>query len=125
MRGIWIHTDKRGEKERALRWAVARCQHANLYIGYKSTVKQIDTRCARCGRRVRFNPNRKAGEKRGSPSNAVWMGARTRESNDDLRARVLAMNEIDPRKLDEGFTTGLELIEDKERRRWQALGVNE
>ena len=121
--GIWIHTDKQrtidghlGERrERALRWARGRCQAANVYIGHKDwAVGQVDTRCRRCGVRVRFNLKRRK-DSRGSPSQAIWI-PRPKDTRSELEAKVSALNKISSGKQgggDEGFVTALELMKQK------------
>lgn len=110
VRGIWIHEDRQRDGERALRWITARCNHANLYWGTKDVIKQVDAICARCGRRVRFNPNRTSGN-RGKIRQALWI-SRPKDSRRELESRVHHLNktEFDEH---EGFVTALELMKNK------------
>ena len=116
MKGIWIHQDRQGNRERALRWATPRCNHANMYIGYKDRVKQIDTRCAACGKRVRFTTRlRDLADRRGNPSQALWI-SRPRDTRKELEAKVAYLNGIDMDPSIEtrgGFVTALELMKNK------------
>lgn len=113
MQGIWIHQDRQREGERALAWVTARCGHANLYMGHKARIKQIDVMCARCGRRVRFNPNKK--DRRGKIRQAIWI-SRPKDSRKELEAKVHHLNAIsdDSEELfSRGFVTALELMKNK------------
>ena len=60
MRGYWIHHDKQiGTAQYGRRMTTNEyklgCGHYNPYIGYSDSVKVIDTRCRKCGKRVQFN----------------------------------------------------------------------
>ena len=123
--GIWIHTDRQrmrgsllGERrKRSLRWIQGDCNHANMYIGY-SKVKQVDTRCAKCGIRVRFNLRRRIGDDRGSPTQAVWI-SRPNDTRAELEAKVHGLNKISTGNQGgghEGFVTALELMKEKRAR---------
>jgi len=118
--GIWIHFDKQtrhngSRRKRAARWINGRCGHANLYMGYSDTVKQVDTMCARCGVRVRFNLRRRVCDGRGSPTQVLWI-SRPADSRKELEARVHHLNKISTRTEGgghEGFVTALELMKNK------------
>lgn len=114
--GIWIHEDRQlmadGRREkRALRWNRGRCRHANMYIGYSDRVKQVDTHCARCGVRVRFNLDRRKGDGRGQVQQVKWIPM-PKASRKELEAKVQHLNKIDFNH-DEGFSTALELMKKK------------
>jgi ribosomal protein L37E len=120
--GIWIHTDRQrmngsllGERrKRALRWIQGYCNHANMYVGHKK-VKQVDTRCAKCGIRVRFNLKRTVCDARGSPTQAVWI-SRPNDTRAELERKVHGLNNIsngNQRGGHEGFVTALELMKEK------------
>jgi len=116
--GIWIHTDKqrmRGSllserRKRALRWKQGDCNFANAYFGHKK-VKQVDTRCRRCGIRVRFNLKKRICDDRGSPSQAIWI-SRPKDSRSEIEMKVNTINQREGGSL-EGFTTALELMKEK------------
>jgi len=121
--GIWIHTDKQrmkgsllGERrKRSSRWIQGDCNHANMYIGYSDSVKQVDTRCSRCGIRVRFNLRRRVCDDRGAPTQAVWL-SRPKDTRAELEAKVHALNKLSTRNEGgghEGFVTALELMNEK------------
>jgi len=113
VRGIWIHEDRQRDGERALAWIKARCGHANMYWGHKTRIKQIDTRCARCGRRVRFNPNKT--DRRGKIRQAIWI-ARNKDTRQEIERKVRYLNEFSNGNDGGGspaFVTALELMEKK------------
>ena len=113
VRGIWVHQDRQRDRERALKWIKARCGHANLYMGYKPRVKQIDAICARCGRRVRFNPNKT--DRRGKVRQAIWI-SRPADSRQELESKVHHINSFSTGNDGgggEGFITALELMKNK------------
>jgi hypothetical protein len=113
VRGIWVHQDRQRDRERALRWIKARCGHANLYWGHKPHVKQIDANCARCGRRVRFNPNKT--DRRGKVRQAIWI-SRPADSRQELESKVHHLNSFSNGNDGgghEGFVTALELMKNK------------
>lgn len=109
VQGIWIHQDRQREGERALAWVSARCGHANMYIGHKRHIKQIDTHCVRCGRRVRFNPNKT--DRRGKIRQAIWI-SRPKDSRTELEAKVRHLNKTEFDE-DDGFVTALEFMKTK------------
>tara|TARA_R110002096_G_scaffold304146_3_gene499062 strand:- start:1269 stop:1697 length:429 start_codon:yes stop_codon:yes gene_type:complete len=125
--GIWIHTDKqrmRGSllcerRKRALRFKQGDCNFANAYFGYSDKVKQIDTRCRKCGIRVRFNIRKKVGDKRGQVSQAIWI-SRPKDSRSEIEMKVNAMNHTTFGLVSngndgacDGFTTALKLVKEK------------
>ena len=113
VRGIWIHQDRQRDSERALGWIKPRCGHANLYWGHKTHVKQIDTRCARCGRRVRFNPNKT--DRRGKIRQAIWI-SRSKDTRAEIESKCVYLNSISNGNDGGGspaFVTALELMEKK------------
>jgi len=116
VRGIWIHEDRQRDGERALGWIKPRCGHANLYWGHKTHVKQIDTRCARCGRRVRFNPNKR--DRRGKIRQAIWI-TRSKDTREEIERKVRYLNEISSGNdggRSPGFLTASELMKEKNAR---------
>jgi len=121
--GIWIHTDKqrmRGSllserRKRALRWKQGDCNFANAYFGYSDKVKQVDTRCRKCGIRVRFNLNRRIADSRGQPTQAIWIN-RPKDSRSEIELKVNALNNYSNGNEGgghEGFVTALELMKEK------------
>jgi len=121
--GIWIHNDRQRKKgdllcerrKRAARWIQPQCQHANAYFGYSDSVKQIDTRCSKCGIRVRFNINQRTSDNRGQVSQAIWI-SRPKDTRAELEAKVHALNNISSGNDGgggEGFITALELMKNK------------
>ena len=113
VRGIWIHEDRQRDGDRALGWIKPRCGHANLYWGHKTHVKQIDTRCARCGRRVRFNPNKT--DRRGKIRQAIWI-SRSKDTRAEIEAKCAHLNLISNGNDGGGapaFVTALELMRKK------------
>ena len=117
--GIWVHQDRQlmsdgSRRNRALRWNRGRCGHANMYVGYRDRVKQIDTMCARCGVRVRFNPKKKIGDGRGQVSQVMWLSM-PNATRKELESKVHLLNKIDFDE-DEGFVTALEYMKKKEAR---------
>jgi len=111
--GIWIHQDRQRDGDRALAWITPRCGHANLYMGHKPRIKQIDVICARCGRRVRFNPNKT--DRRGKVRQAIWI-SRPKDSRKELEAKVHHLNGLGSNGSEgggEGLITALEFMKNK------------
>ena len=117
VRGVWVHQDRQGDRDRARAYAKATCNHANTYIGYRERIKQVDTMCARCGRRVRFNPNRKIGDGRGKVTQVLFLSM-PNSSRSKIEARAKHLNQVDSSTRKRGgggesFATALELMKEK------------
>jgi hypothetical protein len=117
VKGVWIHQDRQGNKDRATAYAKATCNHANTYLGYSESVKQVDTMCTRCGRRVRFNPIKRKGDSRGQVSQALFM-AMPNSTRKEIEARATHLNTVDRSSRKKGgagedFTTALKLMDEK------------
>ena len=98
-----------------MRWFQGSCNHANAYFGYSDQVKQVDTRCRKCGIRVRFNLNRRIADDRGQPTQAIWI-SRPKDSRAEIEMKVNALNKISTGNEGgghEGFVTALELMKEK------------
>ena len=116
-RGVWIHQDRQGNRDRATAYTKARCNHANTYCGYSDTTKQIDTRCARCGRRVRFNAIQKKGDRRGKVRQALFLSM-PKATFQEIKERADELNRVDPSSRKRGgggetFVTALKLMSEK------------
>lgn len=106
MDGIWIHHDRmhdRRGRRAAYEYITPRCGYANVYRGRNATIRQIDTICGGCGKRVRFDPHRLMWKtRRGSIRQVQWL--HEGKSRRDLERIAKIYNEVDESEHTEGFT---------------------
>lgn len=122
MDGIWIHHDRmhdRRGRRAAYEYITPRCGYANVYRGRNPTIKQIDTICGGCGKRVRFDPHRLMWKsRRGSIRQVQWL--HEGKPRRVLESIAKELNQIDESEHTEGFTRASNYS--KENRRHQRGG---